>query len=117
MQRLDDSDVTYVPIATMTEVIDDEQLIANEVLIKTGDLHGDYDWTINSPISIREEPKRPPSRAPDIGQDSSDILRDIGLRDSEIEALISDEVVIQSAQDTSRKGLGAARGRHMPCTL
>lgn len=96
MQRLDDSDITYAPIASMRDVLDDEQLVANEILIKTGDSEGDYDWTINSPISIREEPKRLPSRAPDIGQNSSDILRDIGISESEIKELISRKVVIQS---------------------
>lgn len=96
MQRLDDNAITYAPISTMSDVVKDDQLIANEILIKTGETDGDYDWTINSPISIREESKRPPSRAPDIGQHSSEILSDLGLSEEEIKDLIAQEVVIQS---------------------
>ena len=83
----------------MSDVVNDEQLIANEILIRTGEANGDYDWTINSPISIREEPKRPPSRAPDVGQNTSEILSDLGLSEEEIKELISQEIVIQSRSD------------------
>jgi crotonobetainyl-CoA:carnitine CoA-transferase CaiB-like acyl-CoA transferase len=78
----------------MAEVLDDAQLRAAGIVVETGDPVGDYDLTINSPISVLEEGKKPPTRAPDIGENSTEVLADFGLDQDEIRALVDNKVVI-----------------------
>jgi formyl-CoA transferase len=91
---LDQYDVTYERVQAMAEVLDDAQLRAAGIVVETGDPVGDYDLTINSPISVLEEGKKPPTRAPDIGENSTEVLADFGLDQDEIRALVDNKVVI-----------------------
>ena len=47
-----------------------------------------------SPIQIKGEPKRPPSRAPDVGADSVGVLRGMDFDEHYIAQLVRDGVVI-----------------------
>ncbi len=86
--------VTYGPVQPMGDVIHDPQLRAAGIVIETGDTDEHYQLTIASPINVREAPKRPPKKAPDIGQDSAAVLTEMGYSTDEIRELVSAEVVV-----------------------
>ena len=78
----------------MADVISDEQLLANDIIIATGDTGENYDYTINSPLTIQEETKRAPSRAPEVGQHNTEVLLELGLSESQIEQLKAQGVIV-----------------------
>ncbi len=95
--RLDKAGITYGPIQAMADVINDPQLRANDVILETGDPGEDYQHTINTPISIDGEAKRPPKRAPDVGADTAAVLSEIGFSSEETQALIRSGAVHQAS--------------------
>ena len=78
----------------MGDVVNDAQLIANDVVIPTGDPGDDYRWTINSPIFVEEESKRAPSRAPGVGDHSVEVLKEAGYAEPEIQKLLERGIVV-----------------------
>ena len=92
-RRLDAADVTYGKATPMGQVIHDPQVVANDYVIPTGDPGEDYRYTINSPIFVGDEAKKPPKRASDIGADTGDVLREFGWRDDEISVLVANGAV------------------------
>ena len=97
MRRLDAHGVTCGVVAPMGDVVHDEQLRASGVVVETGDAGEDYRYTINSPIAVAEETKRPPSRAPDIGAHTHEIMREIGYAEEAIDSLLADGVLVAPA--------------------
>ena len=95
MERLDGHGVTSGVVAPMADVIEDEQLRANDVIIETNDPGEGYDYTINSPIFLEEEAKRPPQRAPEIGAHTEEVLREAGFSEEEIGTLLDSDVVFR----------------------
>jgi crotonobetainyl-CoA:carnitine CoA-transferase CaiB-like acyl-CoA transferase len=95
MTILDEHNITYGKINTMSDVINDEQIKANNIITETGDPLDDYQWTINSPINIQEESKRAPSRAPEVGQNSTEVLLELGLTEAEISKLKDQGIVTE----------------------
>ena len=99
-KRLEESGVTYAEAQTMRAVIEDEQLRANGIIVETtaaaaaAETEKDYPLTVGSPIQIKGEAKRPPSRAPDVGADSLAVLRSMDFDDAYIAQLVRDGVVI-----------------------
>lgn len=92
--RLEHLSVTFAEAQTMADVIEDEQLRANGIIVATGEEGGDYPLTVGSPIQIKGEAKRPPSRAPQVGADSLAVLRAMDFDDAYIAQLVRDGVVI-----------------------
>jgi len=82
---LDAAGITFGLVGTTEEIATDPQALAVGALIPLGD---DGTMTVDSPFTIQDSPKVPPRRAPDVGEHSSEILRDAGFSDSEITALI-----------------------------
>ena len=97
LETLDRHEITYGHVRPMGQVVDDPQLVANEIIVETNDPGDDYDRTIMSPIRIDEEPKRPPQRAPDIGAQTREVLIELGIDDREIDRLIANGTVGESA--------------------
>ena len=93
-RRLDAAGVTYGRVQPMAEVLEDQQLRANQIVLETGDEDGGYELTINSPINIREAPKKAPKRAPDVGADSLEVLREFDFDEAYIHELVRSETVI-----------------------
>ncbi|MCZ6659189.1 MAG: CoA transferase [Gammaproteobacteria bacterium] len=93
MRVFDEHDITCGVVAPMGDVVNDAQLIANDVIIPTNDPGDDYRWTINSPIFVAEESKRPPSRAPGVGDHSVEVLQEAGYSEEEIRRLLERGIV------------------------
>ena len=97
MERLDAHEVTCGVVARMSEAVVDEQLRANDIVVETHDPGEGYDYTINSPIFLEEEGKRPPKRAPEIGAHTEEVLREAGYSEEEVRALLDAEVAFGQA--------------------
>lgn len=96
--RLEAAGVTFGIVQPMGDVIHDPQLRANNIVVRTEDAGEGYDLTISSPINVRQAPKKPPQRAPEIGAHSQDILTAAGFTEAEVQALLSAGVVTQFSQ-------------------
>jgi formyl-CoA transferase len=96
--RLDAQGITYGPVQTMSEVLEDQQLRANGIVVETGDPDEDYKLTIGSPINILGETKKIPRRAPDIGADSLEVLRSFDFDESYIQELLSQGIVLDGSK-------------------
>lgn len=82
--RLDDERVTFSIIQTLAEVAADPQLRLAEVVIPLADGRETQAYTIDSPFKIAGITKRPPGRAPDLGEHTLEILRAEGVSEAEI---------------------------------
>ena len=96
VSRLDERDLTFGVVQQGPEVVADPQLIENEIIVPTGSDDPMYQWTVASPIQLKEARKKTPARAPDIGQHSRDVLTELGYAVDEISRLIEQGVVNQS---------------------
>lgn len=92
-RRLDASGIVYSVVARNGEVIEDEQLIANEVIVPFDSGVPGVERTFATPFRLSSEPQVPPRRAPAIGEHSREVLRQFGYDDASIEALVRDGVV------------------------
>ncbi len=92
-ERLKKSGIVYSLVARTTEVIEDEQLIANGVIVPfETDVPGNKK-TFATPINMTDEPQRKPGRGPKVGEQSIEILKEFGYSTDEIEALSSSRVI------------------------
>ena len=76
----------------MSEVINDEQMYANDVLTPVEPGAHFYAHTVNSPVWVSGVEKRKPRLAPTIGEHSREILLELGFEEDEIGELFDDGV-------------------------
>ena len=96
VQRLERANVTHSKVQPMSELPKDTQLRQNDIIIDTPHQGSDYKQTVNSPIFVREAPKKPPRRAPEVGADSLDVLRDLDFAEQDIQAWVRAGIVHQA---------------------
>lgn len=92
-RRLDETGIVYSVVARNGEVIEDEQLIANEVIVPFDSGVPGVERTFATPFRLSSEAQVPPRRAPAIGEHSRQVLREFGYDEESIESLIHDGVV------------------------
>jgi crotonobetainyl-CoA:carnitine CoA-transferase CaiB-like acyl-CoA transferase len=85
--------LVWSPIPSASEVVRDPQLTANEVFVSYAQPEMRGMRTINSPLFIADEPKRPPQPPPALGQHTREILSSLCYSQEAIERLIAEEVV------------------------
>jgi crotonobetainyl-CoA:carnitine CoA-transferase CaiB-like acyl-CoA transferase len=85
-RRLEGMGVTFGVVGRIGDHVGDPQIEANNMLPEFEDVLGLC--TVDSPFQIAGETKRRPRMAPDIGQQSRQILEEFGCSAAEIEALI-----------------------------
>lgn len=91
-ERLEAAGIVFSLIARNAEVIEDEQLIANGVIVPTESKEPGYDRTLATPFQISDEPQRTPALAPKIGEHTQSILSEAGYSDADIQQMINNEV-------------------------
>ncbi|MEZ0123060.1 MAG: CaiB/BaiF CoA transferase family protein [Candidatus Reddybacter sp.] len=92
-ERLQAQKLTFSVLATMEEVIDDPQVLANDMLI---DVEGhDYGrgQAVNSPFWVEGSPKVPAHIGPKPGASGPDILRELGYSEESIEQLSNKKII------------------------
>ena len=90
-------DLTFSVIARISDVVDDPQLIANGLIVRTDSEQSGYERTLATPFNLQGSAQRTPTRAPRLGEHSRAILREAGLRDAEIDVLIDQGAVLASS--------------------
>jgi crotonobetainyl-CoA:carnitine CoA-transferase CaiB-like acyl-CoA transferase len=79
--RLDAAGLVFGFVATLDDVVADKQARENGFVLPIAETLLE---TVDSPIYLDGEEKRPPRAAPEIGESSEDILREAGFAQSEI---------------------------------
>ncbi|MGW2089513.1 CoA transferase [Streptomyces sp. NPDC001880] len=90
---LDAADLTYGIAQTIDEFARDPQLTANRILVPFEDGSAEPHLTIDSPVRLDQERKVPPRPAPDLGEHTDTVLRDLGFDEAAIASLREAEVV------------------------
>ncbi|MEM7363305.1 MAG: CoA transferase [Pseudomonadota bacterium] len=92
-EQMTEYTIPYGLVQNLEDVVNDEQLKANDILIPTESDNPDYQWTVNSPITLKGQSKRAPTEARDTGADSREILETLGYTEGAIQDLIDVGVV------------------------
>ena len=93
IERLLQYDTIHAPVQTPTQVRDDPQVLANQYLVDyVHPTHGPFKVAC-SPVQFNGEPTDVRRIAPDTGQDTEEILLDLGLSWEDIGALKEKQVI------------------------
>jgi formyl-CoA transferase len=92
-ELLDAAGLTYGVVQTLEECAQDPQLLANQVFVPIDDGSDDPHLTVDSPVRLDQEQKVRPGPAPDLGEHTESVLRDLGFDTAGIEELRKAEAV------------------------
>tara|TARA_R110000787_G_scaffold33575_4_gene87880 strand:+ start:3319 stop:4533 length:1215 start_codon:yes stop_codon:yes gene_type:complete len=92
-QRLRDNNVTFSVVATFEEVVNDPQALLNDMFIDVEGHNFGRGQQVNSPFWVQGSAKVPAKVGPELGADTSDILRALGYEDAAIKQLADKGVI------------------------
>ncbi|MFJ6540616.1 CaiB/BaiF CoA transferase family protein [Streptomyces sp. NPDC091385] len=90
---LDAAGLTYGVVQTIEEFAHDPQLVANRIVVPIDDGSASPPLTVDSPVRLDQARKVPPRPAPDLGEHTDAVLRDVGYDDQQITDLRTGGVV------------------------
>jgi formyl-CoA transferase len=88
---LDAAGITFDVVGTLDDIPNDQQMRATGALVPLA--HYPDLLTVNSPFELSGVEKTPPGPAPDLGQHSEEVLREIGFEQTEIDQLRQSGVI------------------------
>jgi crotonobetainyl-CoA:carnitine CoA-transferase CaiB-like acyl-CoA transferase len=93
LRRLDEAEVPCAPILSREELVDNEQIRANELIVESEHPSAGRMREPRPPIRFEKTPAELRIPAPDLGQHSDELLGELGFGAGEIEALREAKVV------------------------
>src|SRR5712691_6107492 len=90
--------VTFGAVREPQEVINDPQLHANDIVVPLEGAGGKLSSTISSPIQVHGIAKVPARRAPDLGEHTEEILREVGFDAKDIDGLRASGAVLKTKE-------------------
>lgn len=85
--------ITFGNVSVMEDLLTDEQMRASGALVPVSDDSVPCDLTVDSPLTVAGEAKRPASPAPKLGEHSRQVLAEIGYDADAVETLIAQGIV------------------------
>jgi len=83
----DKAHITYGAILEPSEVVNDPQLKANNIVVPIEGAGGKLAFTVSSPMQVHGLEKEPARRAPELGEHNAQILEELGFNPAQIESL------------------------------
>jgi crotonobetainyl-CoA:carnitine CoA-transferase CaiB-like acyl-CoA transferase len=93
LAALEREDILCAPIRTLAEALADPQAAHNEMVIDVPDRRRGRVRTVGNPVKLSETAAAVRRGAPDAGEDTDEILRELGYSDGEIRQLHADAAV------------------------
>jgi len=90
--------VTFGAVRGPQEVVGDPQLRANDIVVPLEGAGGNLASTISSPIQVHGVTKVTAKRAPDLGEHSEQILRQLGFDETQIDSFVASGAVPEQKQ-------------------
>ena len=103
LQMLDEAGVVAGPIYNMEQVYNDPQVLAREMLV---DIHDPELGTIHNigvPVKLSATPGSIRHRAPALGEHSAEVLLERGFTQGDVDALLSEGVILANQGSGSRR--------------
>lgn len=94
-RRLDEFDVAHSVMPTFPEAADDPQMAANDIVVPLEHPRHGSIKTVSSPVSVEGFKKQPATAAPELGENTAEVLRDLGYSKDDIDRLIATGVAQQ----------------------
>ena len=83
----DRAHVTYGIVRHPSEAMNDQQLLANDIIVPLEGAGEHLKLTVSSPLKVHDVAKVPARRAPDIGEHNEEVLKELGFTNDDIDAL------------------------------
>ena len=94
VERFEANEVMYAPINTIEEVVADPQVMAREMIVELEHPQAGKHKIVGTPLKFSKTPLKIVKAAPELGQDTDDVLSGkIGLSADAIEALKKSKVI------------------------
>jgi len=82
---LDHAHITYGVVRGPSEVVNDPQLLANDIVVPLEGAGEGLKLVVSSPLKVHDVPKVPARRAPNLGEHNQELLKQLGFTNDEID--------------------------------
>ncbi len=95
LARFAETQITVNRVQIVEETVQNEQLTLNNMVVAPVDDEMDVPWIINHPVKIDKVAQVGPRRAPNLGEHSQEILKELGYAQDEIQSLFDSGVIAE----------------------